>query len=50
MVLSNDEQLLARCSIVTTADIAHAAIADIQPFHDAEAKRPGALNDAATHG
>jgi hypothetical protein len=34
MVLADDKQLLARCSIVARGDIVHAAIADIEPLHD----------------
>jgi hypothetical protein len=40
VVLPNDEQFLARRSIVAWRNIAHAAIADIKTFDDAEAKRP----------
>ena len=48
MVLTNDQQLLARCSIVARSDVAHPAIADIEAFHNGEAKRFRALDDT-TH-
>jgi hypothetical protein len=50
MVLPNNQQLLARRSIVARRDIAHAAIADIEPFDNGEAERPRILDDTTTHG
>ena len=49
VVLTNDQQFLARCSIVAWANIAHAAIADVEALNDGEAERARTLNDATTH-
>jgi hypothetical protein len=49
VVFPNDQQLLARCSIVARGDLAHAAIADIQALDDGEAKRSRALDDTTAH-
>jgi hypothetical protein len=49
VVLSNDEELLARPSIVARPDIAHAAVPAIQPLDDGKAKWSRALDHAATH-
>ncbi len=49
VVLSNDEQFLARCSVVAGADVAHAAVAYIEAVDNGEAEGSGTLNDAATH-
>lgn len=50
VVLSDDQKLLARSSIIASRDIAQSAVADIKPLDNSEAKRAGALDDAATHG
>ena len=42
-------QFLAWRSIVARANVAHAAITDIEALDDGEAKRTRALNEAATH-
>ena len=49
MVLPNDQQFLARRSIVARANVAHPAVADIDTFNNREPKRPGTLDDTATH-
>jgi hypothetical protein len=49
MVLPNDQQLLAGCSIVPRPNIGHAAVADIEPFDDSEAKGFRTLDDTAAH-
>ena len=49
MVLPNDQQLLARRSIVAGANVAHPAIADVKAFNNGEAKGSGTLDDTATH-
>ena len=49
MVLPNDQQPLARSSIVARANIAHAAVADIKAFNNGEAEGSGTLDDTSTH-
>ena len=49
VVMPNDEQLLAGCSIVARGNVAHAAVADIKTFDDGQAERPRLLNDTTTH-
>jgi hypothetical protein len=40
MVLSNNQQFLAWRSLVAKADVAHAAIANVEALYDGEAKWP----------
>ena len=49
VVMPNDEQLLAGCSIVAPGHIAQPAIADIKSFDDGQAERSRLLNDTTTH-
>ena len=38
VVLSNDQQLLARRSVVARANVAHPTVANVEAFNDGEAK------------
>ena len=49
VVLADDQQFLARSSIVAAGDVTQPAIADIKPLDNREAKRAGTLNDATAH-
>jgi hypothetical protein len=49
VVMPNDEQLLAGCSIVAPGHIAQPAIADMKSFDDGQAERSRLLNDTTTH-
>ena len=40
VVLSNNQQLLARRSVVARANVAHPTVANVEAFNDGEAKWP----------
>jgi hypothetical protein len=48
MVLADDKQLLARCTIVARGDIAHPG-RYIKAIDNGEAERPRTLDNATTH-
>ena len=48
MVLPNDQEFLARRTIVAGRNVADAAVADIKAFDDGETKRSRTLDDATT--
>jgi hypothetical protein len=49
MVLADDKQLLARCTIVARGDIAHPAVGNIKAIDNGEAESPRTLDNATTH-
>ena len=49
VVLANDQKLLARRSVVARADVVRPPVGNSKTIDDSEAKRFGALDDAATH-
>ena len=49
MVLPNDQQFLARRSIVAGDDVAHLAVTDIEAVNNSEAKGSGTLDDTSAH-
>ena len=49
VVLPNDQQFLARRSVVAWVNIAQAVVADIEAFDNTETERTGTLDDATTH-
>jgi hypothetical protein len=49
VVLANDEQLLARRSVVTRTDVLKASVYNIEAVDNGKANRFGTLYDATTH-
>jgi len=49
MVLADDKQLLARCTIVARGNIAHPAVGNIKAIDNGEAESPRTLDNATTH-
>jgi hypothetical protein len=49
VIVSNNQQFLAGCSVKAGADIARPAIANVKAVNNGQAKRARALDDAATH-
>ena len=49
MVLADDQQLLAWCSVVTRPYVAHPDVADVKAVNDGEAEGTRTLNDTTTH-
>jgi hypothetical protein len=49
MVLPDDKQLLARCTIVARWDIAHPAVGNIKAIDNGEAETPRTLDNTTTH-
>ena len=49
VVLPDDQQFLAWRAVVARTNLAQAAITNIQPLHNCQAKWLGALDDSTTH-
>jgi hypothetical protein len=49
MVLPNNQQVLARSSVVAGAEVAHPPVSDIETIDNGEAEGSRSLDDATTH-